>query len=502
MKLPFIYHMSESGGYIRTCAKHTAILALFMLLMLYGQSARGQDLMEVYSLALENDPTFQRERYKHEASPEIYKQARSELLPTVSLDASYQRTRQEIFETDVAVYGANLARYPSKGYNLTLTQPVFQWSSYMRLLQAKEEVKRADLEFETATQDLILRLAEAYIGILEAYDNLDFTRAEMDALKLHFELARERYESGLAPITDFHDAKARLAYVMARKTRAENSLDDALEALKEITGQEIVSLSKLKSAPISSESIGPPAETSDISSNLSVSSAKTEETMGVEHKSDQGEMILVSPDPDDINDWLDAAQKQNLEVQIRKKAVLVAEQEIERQRSGHYPTIAIVGRINRDDEGGSLFGGESDLETREAILQLNIPIFQGFSIQSKTREAQKLFEAAMQDLVKEIRVVKRETRAAFLGVKSAIGNTAALRQSVVSTQIALEAKREGFKSGLFPSLAVLDAERDLHQARLEYAKSQYEYILNSLRLKKSVSTLNEADLGGVNQWLE
>ncbi len=232
------------------------------------------------------------------------------------------------------------------------------------------------------------------------------------------------------------------------------------------------------------------------------SAAKAEVNMGVEHESAQGGMPLVGPDPDDINDWIDAALKQNLEVQIRQQEALVAKREIERQKAGHWPTLAFVGRLNRNDEGGSLFGGDSDVETREAILQLNLPIFQGGSVSSKTREALKLYKATEQDMEKEIRAVKRETKAGFLGVKSAIENTRALKQSVVSNQIALEAKREGFRSGLFPSLVVLDAERDLHQAKLEYAKAQYEYILNSLRLKKAVSTLNEEDLAGINQWLE
>lgn len=481
MKPPFVSHVLKSGGFIRACTKYTILTVFFMSMMLQCQSVKAEDLIEVYNLARDNDPTFQSERYRHEASPETLKQAYSELLPAVNVDASYQGTRQEIFHTSVAVFGESIARFPSKGYNLTLTQPLFRYSSIMRVLQAKEEVKRADFEFEAAKQDLILRVAEAYIGALAAHDNLEFTRAEEEAVKRHFELAEGRYNSGLAPITDYHDAKARLAYVTALRVRAENRLDDALEALAEVTGQKIENPARLKSAPIS---------------------AKSETTKGVEYKPPQGGMPLVPPDPDDVNNWIDAALKQNLEVEALRQAVLVARREVDRQRAGHWPTLTIVGRLNRDDEGGSLFGGESDVETREAILQLNVPIFQGFFVTSKTREAKKLHAAVKQDLEKEIRVVKREARASFLWVKSSIENTEAFRQSVVSNKIALEAKKEGFKSGLFPSLAVLDAERDLHQAKLEYAKAQYEYISNSLRLKKAVGTLNEEDLAGINQWFE
>lgn len=457
--------------------------------VLYGQSEDTNDLMQVYRLAQKDDPSFQSERYRHEASPEIYKQALSEYLPSVTADGYYQRTHQEIKSTDIAVFGEGTVDYPSENYSLTLTQPVLRYSSIQRILQAKEEVKAADFKFEAAEQDMILRVADAYIGALKAYDNLEFTRTKEESLKLYFELAKERYDSGLAPITDYHDARARLASVMADRVKVENVLDDALEALAEVSGQEIHNIARLKYVP--------PARNSDDSPVPG-----DERDIGGEHETDQGVMPMVSPDPDDIDAWIEAAFKQNLEVQVQRQAVLIARQEIERQKGGHWPTLDLIGRIGRDYEGGSLFGGASKVDRREAMLQFNLPIYQGSSVLSKVREARKLYSATGQDLEKEIRFVKRETKAAFLGIKSAIKNTEALKRSVLSNQIALEAKREGFKAGLIPSVPVLDAERDLHRAKLEYVEAQYEYIRNSLRLKKAVGTLNEEDLAGINQWLE
>lgn len=475
----FVSCVYESICLNRRHIKHTILVLLVMLIMFSAQLLKAEDLMQVYELAREKDPAFQSETYRHEASPEATKQAYSEILPKLSIDANYQQTRQRILDTDVAVYGEERARYPSRGYILTLTQPIYQVSALARISQAKEEVRRDDLKFEAAKQDLKLRVAEGYIKTLEAYDNLAFIQSEEEALTLHFKLAQERHSSGLAPITDFHDAKARLVSVTARKAMSENTLDDALEALAEVTMQRIENLARLKFVQISADSF-----TKEI------------------NESNQGEMPLVNPDPDNIDDWLDASIKQNFDVQVQEQEVLIAEREIARQRGGHFPTLTLVGRVNRDQQGGSLFGGESDLETREAILQLNFPLFQGFSVQSKTREALKLLQAAKKDLEKVTRTVMRETRSSFLGVKSAITTTTALKQSVISNQMALDAKREGFKSGLFPSLAVLDAERDLHQAKMEYAKAKYDYIYNSLRLKKAVGTLNEEDLAGINEWLE
>jgi len=472
---------------IKNCNKYIVLPVMFLIAFFVAvQPAGAENLMDVYNLALENDPAFQGQGARNEASKEVVKQAKSGLMPQLSADYYYKNTSQKIYDTDIAIYGVDKTSYSSKGYGLTLTQPIFEYSSIVRLKQAKEEVKGSDMELEAARQDLILRVAEAYIGALQAEDGLGFAKAEEDALTRHFELAKERYSNGLAPITDFHDAKASLASMSAGRTVAESELDDAMEGIVEIAGKKISGLKGLKTTRATGD-----IKDSAAASKLVVQSGLT----GVE-------MPLVKPDPDTADAWEEAARTQNLHIKVMEQKVLVAEKEVERQKGERYPTLNLVGTYNRDTEGGSLYGGDSDLSTREAILQLNIPIYQGGSVSSRVREAKKLADAARKDLEKEVRLAKREARAAFLGVKSAITNTDALMQSMVSYQIALEAKKEGFKSGLFPSLSVVDAERDLYSAKKDYSRSQYEYILNGLRLQKAAGTLSQEDLEEINRWLE
>jgi outer membrane protein len=509
--------IGRSGG--RTgCIMRFLAGAVFTLSLLFqGQPVMAENLIQVYRLARDQDPTFQSSLYRHEAAPEPLKQAYSELLPTLMADGDYTRRKQEILESDVAVYGFGISRYPSKQYNLTITQPLLKLSAIFRVYQAKEEVKRADLEFEAAKQDLIMRVAEAYMGALSAQDNLAFVLAEEAAVEFHFQLAQGRHSMGLAPITDYHDAKARLATVTADRIEAENELDDAFEALAEVTGQEIVSLSALKPEPIAQGSDltrlpseqqeamtpGPDsarkAGTSDDSAAESSGAVKPE---AVEHQGAQEAVQIVGPDPADMNQWIDVALKQNPELLVQRQEVEVAKQEVQRQRSGHWPVLEATGRRNLVDAQGSLYGGGNEIETTEFAVKASIPIFQGGFVVSRTREARKLLKAAKEDMEKQIRAVKRQTRRAYLGIESAIKKVEALRQSVISYKLALEAKQEGFNSGLFTTLAVLDAERDLYLSKQDYSQARYDYILNSLRLKQAVGILTEADPVIVNNWLE
>ena len=497
----------------RLKGKSFSLFSTCLLLFFFSHQLYAVDLLETYQLALENDATFKKAIYMHEASPEIYKQALSEMLPVLGLDAYKKQSKHEINDNEVEVYGDSIARYPSKGFDLVLTQPIFKYSSMVGILQAKEEVKRADLEFDAAGQDLILRVTEAYLKALEARDILRFSKSEEDAVTLHFKLAKERYDNGLAPITDYHDAKARLASITTKRIRAEHSLEDALEGLAELTGGRIDYLKGIKSPEIKADAYY--NLSGEAAHNDKLSESEQDQIAGppqgnlfnslIPRKTDKyaGDVIpLIIPLPDNIEEWVSAAKTQNLNILVKEKDLDVAEKEVFKQRSGHLPTLSLIGRWNRDDQRGSLYGGGSDIEQWEGLVELKFPLFNGFSTTSKVREARLLAKAAREELEKENRTVVRESKAAFLGIKSSIENIKALKQAMVSNQIALDAKKEGFKSGLFPSLAVTDAERDLYQTKQEYAKSQYEYIIYSLRLKKAVGLLKKEDISVVNNWLE
>ena len=377
---------------------------------------------------------------------------------------------------------------------------------------SQADITSADAVFAAAGQDLIMRVTEAYLYALEARDVLQFSKTEEDAVRLHFQLAKERYDSGLAPITDYHDAKARLASITTKRIKAENSFEDALEGIAEITGERISSLESIGFPDIKTDDYydvagsdreetdepGTGGDTAMVSNEKSLFNGLVPRENG---KNASAAIPLIKPFPEDIEEWVSAAKKQNFRVLVKEKNLEVARKEVERQSAGRLPSVSLVGRWNRDYQGGSLFGGQSDTEKWEGILEVKVPLFNGFSVSSKIREARLMVKAAEKELEKEIRLVTRESKAAYLGIISSIDNIQALKQAMVSNQIALEAKKEGFKSGLFPSLAVTDAERDLFQTKQEYAKSQYDYILNSLKLKMAVGLLREGDIKTVNSWL-
>lgn len=424
-------------------------------------AAHGENLIEVYALAKESDPVFRAARFDYEAATYAEPQAFAGFLPTISFEMTQTDTQQKIISSKNTVYSSGSSRYPTENRTVTINQPIFKLSSWRGYEQAKAKVRQASSLFGAAQQDLALRTATAYLNVLAASDNLTFTRAERDAIKRQLDLVQQRYASGLVAIASLHDAKARHAMKEADVIAAENELEDMQQALRSLTGKRVAGLRPVRD-----------------------------------------EIALEIPEPADIDKWVESAMNQNVSLEARRQAVEVAQQEAEKQRSAHVPVVDLVATNNRKNTHGSLFGGGSDVETTDVMVRLSVPIYSGGLTSALTGEAVKRHQSALEDLDRDGRQVERQTRAAYMGVLGGVARIKALVQSVVSQESARRLKAEGFKSGLETILAVLDAERDLYAAKRDSAKARYEFLLNKLRLKQAVGSLNEGDLASINGQLD
>ena len=424
-------------------------------------ATQAEDLLEVYNLALDNDASYQAAQFQYSAATEARPQARAGLLPEIAFEAERIRTEQDIRSSDNVFYGTGKTHFPTTNLTLSLTQPVFRYSSWVGFKQAKLAVKQAETELSVAQQQLIVDVAQAYFAVLTAQDNLEYAQVEKTAVGRQLELARSRTKTGIGRMTDLYDAEARFALSESREIEAQNALDDSFQALREHTDKAIAHLTPVRD-----------------------------------------DMQLVAPDPADPSQWIKKALEQNLALEVRQQSLDVAVKEVERQKAGHYPTLDLVATRNRRDTNGSLLGGGSNIETTDILLRFNLPLYSGGSVQSKMREAADMREKSRREMVAERRKVERETRSAYLGVLSGIKKVEALNQSIVSQQSALEVKTAGLKAGVNTLLEVLDAQRDLYFAQSDYSKARYDYLLSTLKLKQATGSLSMADLEEVNRLIK
>jgi len=425
-----------------------------------GARVEAEDLREIYNVSLERDSRFIAARFKFESVSENVKLARARLLPSLFASYDYEDNTQDIKRSDNQVFQQGKDDFDTKSYGVELSQPLFRFGDWVALRQAKAEVAQSLLEFTAAEQDLILRVSEAYLGVLAAKDNVNFATAELIAVKRQLDLVTARRDSGLATRTDFYDAQARYTLSVANEIAAKNKLEDSYRALSESTGRLDTDLAVLKD-----------------------------------------KIALQAPQPQDIDQWVQAAGEQNLELQAKIRGVEIAQQERRRLRANHYPTLDLAANFDNRDTSGSLFGGGSEVERTDIALRFRLPIYQGGSVSASVRQAGKDLGRAREESTLQARIVDREVRAAYLGVISGIQRVEALRDSVVAQDAALTAKQKGNLAGINTTLNVLDAERDLYFIKRDFAQARYDYLLSTLRLKRATGTLSQADLDGVNAML-
>lgn len=427
---------------------------LCCLLLATGGQARADDLVSVYQLALDADPQYQAAVEAHQAALEVVPQSRAALLPDIGISGDVSRNRFDPRGSGDTTYSTN------QTYSVGLRQALYQRERFIQLEQADSRVAQADAELLAAQQDLLLRTATRYFLVLGAQDNLEFVEADKKAIARTLERAQQRFDVGLAAITDTLEAQARYDIAVSDAINADRLLDDTKEALRELTGE----------LPVAPEVL-------------------------------KAEIPLLAPDPADQEAWISAAIEQNPLVLAARAATTVAKQEIQVQNSGHYPTVDVVADYSYRD---TQFGGITPLERNDSAigLQFNLPLYQGGLVSSQTRQSRYRYNEARELQVKQRRATERQTRDNYRGVISGISKVEALQHAVLSNEKAVEAAEAGFEVGTRAVVDVLDAQRELLRARRDYARSRYDYLLDTLRLKQAAGILHETDLVQVNNWLE
>jgi len=424
-------------------------------------AAHAENLMDIYRLAQQNDPVFQAAEATYRADTETLRQARASLLPAVQATADRTRTDTNQSAPDVAFTLEGEATYYSNEYGISLTQPLFDYPAFKRYNRAKETVARAELQFKTAKQSLLLRSARAYFTVLAANDNLDLAQAEKTALARQLDLARARLEVGLGTVTESYEAEARYKSAEASEIDAQNTLSDARQGLEELIGQPAPALNALAA-----------------------------------------DMPMLPPDPPNIDAWVDVALANNLLLLTQQRAVAIAAEDVKIQRGGHYPTVDLVASDSHLRQDGSLSGGALDRDNTSIAVQLTVPLFQGFAVTSRTTEARERLTAAQRTLESSRRATVRDARDAFRSMATQTSLVSALQQAVTASESALEGKVKGYEAGLNSNIEVLDAQRDLYRAKRDYAQSRYDYVLYLFRLEQAAARLDVGSLERVNQWLK
>ena len=435
-------------------------LALATALAFAG-SARAEGLLELYEAARAYDATWQSARAQYDSAVYRGEQARAGLLPQASLSAGLTRSN---FDSNVSsTPPVRTDRdFTTQQATLNASQPLYRPANVATYRQGQRQVELAQYQLTAASQDLMIRVSQAYFDVLAAQDTLAFVRAQKAATAEQLASARRNFEVGTSTITDTREAQARYDLVLAQEIAAENDL-----RIKRLALDTLVGRNNTQPNPLGSP------------------------------------LQVPGPQPADAEAWVAASESASPAILQARKGVEIAELETEKAKAGHKPTLDLTTSygVTKNLGGSTSLASDSRNNTGNVGLAFNLPLFAGFATQNRIRETLALEEKARADLEAARRTVAQAVRTAFYGVQSGTNQVRALESAEASSQSALDANRLGYQVGVRINIDVLNAQSQLFQTKRDLAQARYNVLLGHLKLRQANGTLQPDDLARLNTLL-
>ena len=436
----------------------------------------SESLLDIYEIALDNDAQLRAETAQYRADLELKTLALAPLLPQVNTGVSRsmrdsENTRLSIVDFDngnvvIADQTTGSRTYTTR-YDISLSQTLFDLSAWFDWKAGSERSKQAEATVAAAQQNLIVRVSEAYFGVLRAQDNLRAAKAQERALARQLEQTRQRFNVGLIAITDVYEAEARHDLAGVTRIVEENNVAVALERLSVLTGQQHGQLQLLSD-----------------------------------------EFTPELPMPTDRSAWVDFALENNYELAAVRFAEEAARQNAKSRQMGHAPRVSAQVSYSESDTTGTVtppnafnLPPNSEGEDESFQIRLDMPLYAGGAISANRRRAAEQFNAARENRINLTRNTITASRSLHMTVSSDVARVKARKQAIKSTQSALDATVAGYEVGTRNIVDVLNAQNAVFAAQRDYANSRYDYVLNSMRLKENAGTLSPEDIAALEAFL-
>jgi outer membrane protein len=431
-----------------------------LILFLGGiRSAGAIDLMEAYQSALDHDAQFAAQASAAQAGREYLRQSRAALAPRVNLSGQALNRDSEL-RLNTADGGSSILKPSSGGYtygySISVTRPLYRPDAVADSRQLAAQGEISAITFRAAQQDLILRVAEAYFGVLLAQDSLAFATAQKEAVAEQLAGAQARFDSGRARVTDVAEAQASFDSLKAAEIAAHSDLEVARARFYSLTGRQGEDPTPLGSY-------------------------------------ERAVML-------DMPSWVDRARGESLDVQVKERELAMAEAEVNRTRLAGRLSVDLVAKFEDNYQDGDLSSVAYPDHSRGTSVgvQFSMPIFAGGALQSRYRQAVYQRDQARLELEATRRDVEVSIQQAYTGVTAGAQRVSALEVGLASAQTSLEAGELGLEVGTRTNLDVLTLQQQVFDAKRNLADARYDYLMSRLQLSAIAGELTTQDLRRLN----
>jgi outer membrane protein len=396
-------------------------------------------LADAFALAQAKDAKLASSQSKLEADEELTDQALSQLLPQLTASAN---VRQEAYKLPTSALSFD-ERTNNK--NVQVTQALYNRQAISAYDQAGLKVNYARLRLSSAQQELGVRVTQAYLNVLLAQENIALSKSLFQSTEQRLKQVTAALKVGYSTKVDRFSLKAELDDAKSKLLSDEQQLIFFRQKLKGLIGQD------------------PPKQ-------LPWPLLKAD--------------ALISRFLN-AHDWLSEAKNRNLDVQMSRAGVEVAQQEVEVRSSSFYPVINL-GAYYSEADGATYFAQKQD--NKVVYLEMKLPLYQGGYDSSRVREGKALLRTAEFDAEYYSREATQQAQEQLSNVTSSREKIEALAQAIISGESYLASVEEGYRLGVRDIAELSRAKEKLFINRRDQVRATVE-LLNSLVQLHAVSGL-------------
>ncbi len=447
-------------------------LAAFTLLLtvcwIQATPAQTLSLTEALALAMHNDPALQAAIQEKLAGEEERAIGRAGLLPQVS--ANYQNAPRnwqnqkyqgtDIFGQPTGEQSVN-TQYRSSSLSATVTQPLFDYAAWARYQGGVARALLADERYRGKLQEMTTRLVEAYIEVAYRREAIALTQVQVTTYAEQLALNQRLSGLGEGTVTDVAETEARYGLALAQRIEAQDALHVAQGALGNLIGQ-------------------PPANIGAI-------------------EAQRGTFAPLTLKFATLEAWQRQAKNNNPELRTAQQGIDVAHYEVERNRAGHLPRVALYASHSENNSSSDNTVGQK-YRTDSIGIQVSVPLYAGGGVSASTSQAAARYLQAKYEMAAQSDKILNDLQQQYNLCRNGEAKMKAYELALQAADKQVVATRQSVRAGMRVNVDVLNAEQQRYTTQKEYAEAKYSYLKAWVALQSLAGTLNEKDIAQVARY--
>ncbi len=416
----------------------TGVIALYLASL--GSPANALSLRDAFVAAYTHNASLQAERYKTRASDDGVSEALSGYRPRVNADAFYGGA-----PASRSLLSATTSLDETYGYGVTLEQPLFDgFKTHYGVQQAEANVRASREDLKAAENEVLFRTASSYLDVLRDEGIVLYRRKALHSLERFLLGIEEQFARQQLTRTDVAQARLRVATAKSDLKRAHAQLQIAQLRFANIT-QRAADGFKMPDMPPS------------LPTSLSRANAIARESSPI----------------------LGAASS-------KREA---AEHAARKMRGEMLPQVGLVAGY---DASFNETETAADRRGFSVIGRVRMPLYQGGAVSARIRQAKNTAAGLGRETLAAERNTDEAVGAAWAEFNAARARVATDELAVASSEQALEGVSDEQDFGRRTVLDVLDANRELINARIELLQSVRDTHVGAYLLLRATGQLTLA----------